>query len=455
MRLHPLLAALVVASGCEAPPGRLPADAGIPSPVTDAGDSLRITTDALADGEWGVVYSFDLAAAGGEGPYAWEVVGGTLPQNTWLQPEGRIVSPALGEEGRFAVVVEVTDMSGLQARRALPFTVLRDLTLPAEPLPRAYVSRPYDATIPATGGEPPRRFELLAGTLPDGLALDGSGRITGTPTREGPEALRLRVSDSAGNVAEVETTLWVWGPIAIVDDAVREVRFCFARRLFELRVADPFQVEAVDLAVHVAAADPSRLVITLISPSGTEVYVRNGTDDPQVLGDLDVVFGAEEPPFEPLDAFVGEPAQGTWTVTLFDPRCPYPMTVREIALVLHDRTGDEDTLRVKGWTASLEAGRPSVRVAGGGIDQSTLALEVVRYSVGPNGIAEGGQGDDVRLGTLPARWGTTLDPAVAVLDEQTGVLTAGGATGAGTVSWEAAGGGGVLPVVVLPPDWVP
>ncbi|MBI2895468.1 MAG: proprotein convertase P-domain-containing protein [Deltaproteobacteria bacterium] len=458
MRLHSLLAFALLWSGCEAPPERLPVDAGTDAaPAPDAGgaDGLRVTTAALADGEWGAVYSFELEAAGGERPYSWSVVGGLLPSNTWLQPEGRVVSPALGEDGQFGVVIEVADAVGSRARRALPFRVLRHLALSTGSLPRAYVGRAYAAAVVAVGGRPPYRIELARGALPDGLALDEHGRIAGTPAREGVEDLGLRVTDASGQVAEGEATLAVLGPIAVVDDAVHDVRFCFARRLFGLEVADLFQVESVAVALRVVADDPSRLVITLISPAGTEVYLRDGPGDEEATGELDVVFGAAEPTAEPLDVLAGEPARGLWTLTLYDPRCPYPATVQEIALVFADRRGTEDTSRVEGWTASLEAGRPSVRVAGGGIDQSTIALEVVRYSVGPNGIAEGGAGDDLRQGALPARWTTTLDPAVATLDEETGVLTAGEATGAGELRWEAQGASGTLPVLVLPPDWVP
>jgi hypothetical protein len=243
----------------------------------------------------------------------------------------------------------------------------------------------------------------------------------------------------------------VWGPIAAVDRTVREVQLCFARRLLSLPVDRPEQVGSVRIALRITAADVSRLVLTVVSPSGSEVYLRTGGDEG---GTIDAVFGADEESLEPLDWLAGEPALGTWTVTLYDPRCPYPLTVEEVALVFSDPRGVADYVRIEGWAASREAGRPSLRVAGGGLDQSSLTLEVVRWSVGPNGVPEGGAGDDERVGSLEATWSTTLDPAAATLGEHTGLLTSGELTGSGLIYWESAGARGALPVAIYPPDWV-
>jgi hypothetical protein len=238
----------------------------------------------------------------------------------------------------------------------------------------------------------------------------------------------------------------------VVDHSIRDLRFCFARRTLGLAVQGAFQVERVDVVTRITASDTSRLVVTVISPSGTEVYLRVGGDEGTVI---DTAWGAEEEPIEPLEALEGEAGQGRWTVTLYDPRCPYPVTVEELGLVFRPRAAKGPYLRVEGWAASLEAGRPGVRIAGGGLDQSSIALEVVQWDAGEDGVAQGGGNDDVRLGPVAARWETTLAAEAGTIDPDTGVLVAGEETGSGELRWQTDGEGGSLPVAVYPPDWVP
>jgi subtilisin-like proprotein convertase family protein len=290
--------------------------------------------------------------------------------------------------------------------------------------------------------------------LPPGLALEPDGRIAGAPTEAAIVRLRVRVRDADRYAAEGDVALSAFGPIAVVDRTVRDVRICFARRSLELDVDDDVAVGTVFLALRITATDTTRLVVKLVSPNGSEVYLRDGAVPGPPSSVLDVVYGATEASSEPLAWLGGEPARGRWTVELYDPRCPYPITVEELALVLRPAEGTEYLL-VEGWTAAHEAGRPSVRVAGGGLEQSTIDLDLVRWSAGPDGVRQGGGGDDVREGSVDATWTTTLAAGAADLDPATGLLTAGDQTGAGRIRWQAEGDSGELPALVLPPDWVP
>lgn len=63
----------------------------------------------------------------------------------------------------------------------------------------------YD--IKADGGKGPYTFAISEGALPDGLAMDSNGRISGTPTKEGEFAFTVKVTDAAGNTAEKQLTM--------------------------------------------------------------------------------------------------------------------------------------------------------------------------------------------------------------------------------------------------------
>lgn len=455
VRLHRLVVALgaLFAVACEPPPSALPSrDAGADaSPEDAASGALRIVTTELPAGRFGAVYEAPLVARGGEGPLSWEVLRGALPEGAWLQEEGTLVAPRLEEDGVFGFVVRVTDAAGATDERPFVLVVDRDLTVLSAALPRGYVDWRYEQRIAVGGGRPPYAFTQAGGSLPEGLEVTADGRVTGEPFQEGSFTVRVEVTDAAGGRIEGDVSLAVYGPYVSVDRAVRDLEFCFARRFATVPVRGAFEVASVRVAVRFEAADVSRTVLTLLSPRGTEVYLTMGGIEGATI---DTVFGDDTESAESLAAFAGETGGGTWTLTLYDPRCPYPALLEEVAIILEPRQGPEESLVVEGWAASLESGRPSVRIAGGGLDQSALALTVERYAPGPNGQPEGGAGDDEWLGTADAAWSTTIDPAAATVGAD-GQVTAGSETGAGTITWEAGGRSGTLPLTVLPPDWVP
>ena len=55
-----------------------------------------------------------------------------------------------------------------------------------------------------TGGLEPYEVNLVAGSLPDGLALTDRGALKGSPTESGLFDATVRLTDSAGQVKEAE-----------------------------------------------------------------------------------------------------------------------------------------------------------------------------------------------------------------------------------------------------------
>ena len=73
------------------------------------------------------------------------------------------------------------------------------LTYQTESLPTFYVGQPANFTIEAVSGTPPYRFEIIEGTLPDGLHLTANGRIRGVPTTAPIDTtVLILLSDAAG-----------------------------------------------------------------------------------------------------------------------------------------------------------------------------------------------------------------------------------------------------------------
>jgi hypothetical protein len=78
-------------------------------------------------------------------------------------------------------------------------------------LPSGTVSVPYSATLASAGGTPPYTYSLSSGSVPPGLALSPSGKVTGTPTVSGTFAFTIKVTDSARGVATQAFTIIVAG----------------------------------------------------------------------------------------------------------------------------------------------------------------------------------------------------------------------------------------------------
>ncbi|HSE96724.1 MAG TPA: putative Ig domain-containing protein [Blastocatellia bacterium] len=168
--------------------------------------SLAVATADMPDATVNVSYSRTLIANGGSPGYSWTLDSGSLPAGLSLSSSGTIAGtpPAAGTNN---FVVRVTDSNNNTATKALRLVVKPSapLTITTGELPRGSVGNAYSQNLGASGGQTPYSWTLQSGNLPDGLTLNQSGNITGTPERAGASSFVLRVTDSVG--ASVTTTL--------------------------------------------------------------------------------------------------------------------------------------------------------------------------------------------------------------------------------------------------------
>ena len=75
--------------------------------------------------------------------------------------------------------------------------VASPLTIATESLPKAYPRQDYRFALQATGGVVPYHWSIYAGALPEGVTLDESGVLSGTPTKAGEFHFTAEVKDSA------------------------------------------------------------------------------------------------------------------------------------------------------------------------------------------------------------------------------------------------------------------
>ncbi len=164
-------------------------------------------TCPAAGGVQGAPYSFAVSAVGGRVPLSWALTSGSLPPGLTLNATNGLITGIPTASGTYPITVRVTESAPLNTVAVFqPATAdytcsiviapaLSITTACPGPIP---LNAPYSLTIGTTGGQGPRTFTLVSGTLPPGLTLNPStGVISGTPTATGSYPIAITAADSS------------------------------------------------------------------------------------------------------------------------------------------------------------------------------------------------------------------------------------------------------------------
>jgi hypothetical protein len=165
----------------------------------------------LAAGAVGEDYEATVRATGGaQRRLTWTVIDADnvpagLYATTTLNPLQLSGRPRV--DGEFSFRVQVVDAAGAVAEATVRIEVEPGpppLEVLTESIPNAFVGEPFASfSFDATGGSGTGYvFFAELDSLPPGLVLDGTGVLSGTPSREGIFPFVVRVRDSVGNVGE-------------------------------------------------------------------------------------------------------------------------------------------------------------------------------------------------------------------------------------------------------------
>lgn len=111
------------------------------------------------------------------------------------------VCPAGGE---YDDLVMYIDMNSLRQKMCNAFRIVTE----SLPVGREHVVY-SPVNLEATDGTPNYRWEIISGSLPDGISLSETGSISGTPTRDGSFPFTVRVTDAEGRVATKSLSITV------------------------------------------------------------------------------------------------------------------------------------------------------------------------------------------------------------------------------------------------------
>ncbi|MGI8525259.1 MAG: putative Ig domain-containing protein [Pseudolabrys sp.] len=161
--------------------------------------TITLQPNTLPAATIGTPYSVTVTAVGGNAPYTFSLLSGSLPAGLSLDSAGNITgTPASGSQ---TFQIQANDAGSNSGFRTYTLTVGTPGSLGINPasLPNGSQGVPYSQTLSGSGGTGPYTFSIGSGALPTGLSLSSGGAITGTPTGSGPYNFTIDVADTAGN----------------------------------------------------------------------------------------------------------------------------------------------------------------------------------------------------------------------------------------------------------------
>jgi hypothetical protein len=174
----------------------------------------------------GQPYKAQLNALNAQGPCAWSLTQGRLPEGMSLAGSG-VLSGQTKAAGDYPLVLKVTDSKGAFSR-ALTLRVSEDLppTVAETTVKSIALDDYFVHELKAAGGVGALKWDLAEGKPPFGVQLTGNGFLLGTPGESGEFRFTVRVTDShpAGGRSSTRPFAWSIGaasPQALLVKAAR------------------------------------------------------------------------------------------------------------------------------------------------------------------------------------------------------------------------------------------
>ena len=151
---------------------------------------------AFPDAHLNVRYYAAIEATGGTVPYIWTL--SNVPPGLADSGDGTVAGTPT-QWGNFNVAVTLSDSATPPHQVTGPATlkVISGLLIQNKSLVKATLGSPYEQQLEALNGQPPYKWSVTGGTLPNGLSLDQFfGLLSGTPTVTGSFPITIQVQDA-------------------------------------------------------------------------------------------------------------------------------------------------------------------------------------------------------------------------------------------------------------------
>lgn len=173
--------------------------------------AVQITTTSLPPGVVSQNIHTNLQATGGQPPYDWNLISGSLPPG--VNFDTGLIDGIPTSSGTFNFTVQVIDQLGSTDNQSLTLTIngSSPLQVMTPSLPSGMLNTFYSQRIDASGGQPPYYWSLSPGSnpLPPRLFLASDGTLNGTPDTNGTFIFSARVMDSVNTTADRDLSLTI------------------------------------------------------------------------------------------------------------------------------------------------------------------------------------------------------------------------------------------------------
>lgn len=157
------------------------------------------------------MYATSFEAANGSGSYSWSVSCGNLPLSMGF--DGAVLT-GTAPAGVYLFTVTVSDgtMSASADYTWVVNTMISDLVIVSPDTISGSVGTDVGWSFAATGGVVNYVWNLVDGSLPQGVSLSTDGQLTGAVSSDGSWSFVVRVTDEAGTTADQNVTLQITTP---------------------------------------------------------------------------------------------------------------------------------------------------------------------------------------------------------------------------------------------------
>ncbi|WP_270730374.1 putative Ig domain-containing protein [Shimia sp. Alg240-R146] len=189
--------------------------------------TLTISPTTIPGATYGMAYSQNLAATGGDGSYNFALAAGPLPSGMTLAANGTLSGTPV-ETGSFAITVSVEDGQGNTGSQGYTLAVVASfgiINITPAALADGVSGQVYSAFLNAAGGDGNYTGAISVGALPAGLTFDPIAlSITGIPSGlPGTANFTVEVVDGQGNTGEIDYALTIapaFGSLSIDPDTL-------------------------------------------------------------------------------------------------------------------------------------------------------------------------------------------------------------------------------------------
>ena len=172
-----------------------------------AAAAFGVVQEPLPTGVVGQSYSYQFKANGGNPPYKFTLLTGSLPPGLSLSESGALTGKPT-QAGSWEFYIEGSYQFGSNPRvysqRKFALGVVEGLAIQQASLPTLVQGTPFSVQLTASGGGT-QKWSVLSGVLPTGLALSSTGLMNGTPTATGRFTFTVRVTDGTRTADQAYT----------------------------------------------------------------------------------------------------------------------------------------------------------------------------------------------------------------------------------------------------------